>query len=157
MTSWETNHIKLLITHASRLFGDNEEFDTARIIKVMKRIFGIEFPSQTIRTLLKGMDFSRRNLNEEETEKWRRKYGSQPKIVYKKHLGSDPEKYPRGITQVRIIKRPHPQDRANNNDEECGLCPEQEECWQQNMGCLRNPDISSIDTRKVWKLEEFEE
>lgn len=149
--------MKAMITKVIQLFEDDEEFDTGKICKVMKSEYGFTYPTPTVRNILKGMTLQRRRLTKEETEKWRRKHGTQPKIVYRRHLGKDPNNYPsKGVGSSKKKRQPHPQDKIQKNDDECGLCPDMEECWIIGDGCIREPNRKVYNGSRVYKLEDFE-
>ena len=134
----------------------NEEFDTKMISKLLASEFGFTYPFVSIRNLLKGMNLQRRHLTKEETECWRKLHGSQPKILYRKHSGKNPNNYERG-TRAKMRKRPTVAQLQQNrlNDEECATCPEWHTCQGLIVPCPRYPDKETAPKDRVMKLEEF--
>lgn len=151
------NKLRLLILQATESIPDKQEFDAKIIQEILEQEMDEYISLMKIAKNLPLMAFSMRKLNDEERQKWRVQYGSQPRIVYIRHKGSDPSNYERGIPR-RKVKRPtiNQLEIKEEWNEECAKCPEFDDCQGLLRPCPRYPDLAKAPKDRVLKLEDFE-
>lgn len=154
--------LKERIENAIQLF-DGQEFDVRMLITAVNNDGGKVVNHRSVDNVLRKMVISRRRLSPKETERWRKRHGTKPRMLYREHLGPDPVVYERGHARSRPTVREVEQQWQD--DQECAFCPEQEECWEENKGCLRGqafePPIDDPQfhtfRKRVYRLDDFDE
>lgn len=149
-------HIHELIYNAVETIPDRVEFDAKIIQEILEEHFDEEVSLQKIAQNLRKMNFVRRRLTNKERQKWRIQYGTQPKVLYKQHLGTNPDNYERGIAMVKPRPRLNDIQKRNEWIEECATCPEFDECQGNIKPCPRHPVQATAPKDRVMRLEDFE-
>jgi len=147
---------KTLIWTIIQTLDTHTEFDAKAISDMLIHEWHFTYPIVAISRILKNMELQRRRLTREETQHWRKKHGSQPKILYQRHSGKDPNNYERG---ARAKKHRRPTiaelELQRQNEEECAFCPEWDTCKGMISPCPRFPDKENAPTDRVLKLSDF--
>lgn len=133
-------------------FDYGEEFDSEMVRRLLSENFGTEFSVRQVSKTISTYDLQKRRLTRRERLDWLKEHDSEPSTVYTRHLGNDPEQYPRGY--ARPTQKPNQQ--YETDIEECAFCPEWQECQGQIVPCPRYPDQKNADRTRVMRLEDFE-
>lgn len=155
MTKDET---KDLIYKAAETLTNGFEFDAKMIEEILFEQFDEVISSKTIGQYLGKMNFSQRELDPNSSDAWRweQQYGTKPRTVYSRHLGSNSRNYERGIG----VRKTRPQlsvlQERELDIEECTKCPEFDECQGNIRPCPRFVLQSKAPKDRVLRLEDFE-
>lgn len=150
------DELRTLILKASKSIPNRVEFDAKIIQELLEERFDEEVSLVRISKNLLHMNFSRRNLTLDETQRWRMQFGSQPKMVYMQHGGQNPNNYEKGVGTRK--PRPLISELQVKEEwlEECAVCPEFDECQGIIRPCPRFSVKATAPRDRVMRLEDFE-